>query len=109
MRILGIFLTIFMIFMQSVSALDIHNDVENPHVRCASLSDCSSRTSTQAHHSDNNEDHSHCLYHCSPFMLSAVISKFIFNFIIFEKTLISNYSFILTSPVLEGPFKPPQI
>lgn len=110
MKFLGIFLTTLMILIQSVSALDIHTDVENLHSKCASLSDCSSSASTQAPHSDNNsEEHSHCLFHCAPLMVSAVISKFVFNFIIFENAISSNYSFILNSPIIEGPFKPPQI
>ncbi len=107
MKVLGIFLTIFMILIQSVLALDTHTNVENQSLKCPSLTDCSIAP-TQTPHNDNNEEHSHCLFHCAPFMLNAVFSKVVFTFIIFENTLSTHYSFNLNPPILEGPFRPPQ-
>ena len=109
MKLLGIFLTIFMILLQSVSALDIHNSVENQNFNCHTISDCSSNTSTQNHQSDTNDEHSHCVFHCTPFMLNAVLSKIIFTHIILDNALNTRYFFSLNSPTLEGPFRPPRV
>lgn len=108
MKLLGIFLTIFMILSVSLSAFDIHNSFESKTSKCPTFSDCSSSDSNRASQNETGE-HSHCLLHCVHFAATTLISKFVLIFIVFEDTLNTQYSFNLNPPTLEGPFRPPQV
>lgn len=109
MKLLAIFLTIFVVLIQSVSALDIHDIVESQKITCHTFSDCSSGRSVQTHQNESGDEHNHCIFHCAPFMLNAVVSKVVFTFIILVDPLDTYYSFSLNSPILEGPFRPPLV
>lgn len=107
MKLLGIFVIIFMILIQSVSALDTHNSIESQNSNCHTSSDCSSDISPSTHQNENSDEHSHCIFHCTPFMFNAVVSKIDFTYIILDNVLNTRYFFSLNSPILEGPFRPP--
>lgn len=110
MRLVGTFLIIFTILSLSIAAVDKHGNLKYQTCESFSLTDCDSHPPVQTQTNADQKDHTHCAVHCAPFLLNGLLlSNVVFSFFILEDIKTSTFSFIINTPILEGPFKPPQV
>lgn len=109
MRLAGIFLIILTISSLSIAAFDNHSTIKSQSCESLSLTDCDSHTSAQSQQNPDQKEHTHCAVHCAPLLLNGLLSNVVFSFFILEDTKTSIFSFVINTPILEGPFKPPQV
>jgi len=108
MRLIGILFIIFTILSLNTSVFDNHSTSKSQSCQNLSLEDCRSHVAEQTQKEQGQKEHTHCAVHCAPILLNGLISKLIFDFILLKNSKNFTFSFVLTFPILEGPFKPPQ-